>query len=129
MGDGPRAPVDRRAVGRRAEDAVAAHLEAQGYRVLARNLRLGALELDLVVRRGPLVAIVEVRARGRGSYAGPFASVTPVKQARLLRAADRLWRERLRGTPGVERVRLDVAAVTFDGETARIVYQAGAIVG
>ena len=121
--------MDRRAIGRRAEDAVAAHLVARGFSVLARNLRLGALELDLVVRQGPLVAIVEVRTRGRGSFTGPFASVTHEKQRRLLRAADRLWRDKLRGMPDVARVRIDVAAVTFDGDVAKIEYHAGAIVG
>jgi putative endonuclease len=121
--------VDRRAIGRRAEDAVAAHLVARGFDLLARNVRLGALELDLVVRQGPLVAIVEVRTRGAGSFTGPFASVTPEKRRRLLRAADRLWRERLRGMPDVARVRIDVAAVTFEGDDAKIAYHAGAIVG
>ena len=71
------------------------YLEARGYRLLARNLRLGALELDLVMRQGPLVAIVEVRTRGAGSFTGPFASVTPTTRTRLLRAADRLWRDTL----------------------------------
>ncbi len=121
--------MDRRAIGKRAEDAVAIYLAARGFDVLARNLRLGALELDIVARQGPLVAIVEVRTRGPGSFTGPFASVTREKQRRLLRAAERLWRDKLRGMPDVARVRIDVAAVTFDGDDARIAYHAGAIVG
>jgi putative endonuclease len=121
--------ADRRAIGRRAEDVVAAYLLARGFSLIARNLRLGALELDLVVRQGPLVAIVEVRTRGAGSFTGPFASVTPEKRQRLLRAAERLWHDTLRGMPDVARVRIDVAAVAFDGDDAKISYHAGAIVG
>jgi putative endonuclease len=117
----------RRAIGQRAEDAVAAHLEAQGFVILFRNLRLGALEIDLVARRGPLVAIVEVRARGRGSFTGPFASITPKKRGTLVRAAERLWSGTLRGMQDVERVRIDVAAVTIDGEQMRLEYAQGAI--
>lgn len=121
--------MDPRAFGRRAEDAVARHLEDQGYAILGRNVRLGALGIDIVARKGALVAIVEVRARGATAFAGPFASVTPEKRERLLRAAERLWSERLRAMPGVERVRIDVAGVTLAGGRAHIAYAPGAIVG
>jgi putative endonuclease len=120
---------NKTAVGRNAEEAASAHLIAQGWTILARNMRLGALELDIVARKGPLVAIVEVRTRGPSSFAGAFASVTGVKRARLLRATDRLWRFRLRGMAGVERVRIDVCAVSFGPEGARVEHHAGAITG
>jgi putative endonuclease len=116
-------------VGRRAEEAAAAHLVAHGFAILARNMRLGALEIDLVARKGPLVAIVEVRTRGPGSFAGAFASVGGVKRARLLRAADRLWRFHLRGLEGVERLRIDVCAVSFGPEGVRVEHAPGAITG
>jgi putative endonuclease len=117
------------AIGRHAEEAAAAHLAEQGWVILARNLRLGALELDLVARKGPLVAIVEVRTRGPSSFAGAFASISGAKRARLLRAADRLWRFHLRGMAGVERVRIDVCAVSFGPGGARVEHHAGAITG
>lgn len=60
---------------------------------------------------------------------GPLASITPKKRDTLLRAAERLWRERLATMTQIERVRIDVAGVTFDGESATIDYVAGAIVG
>jgi len=44
------------------------------------------------------------------------------KRATFIRAAERLWQERLSKMPGLERVRLDVAAVTFDGRETRIEY-------
>ena len=73
--------------------------------------------------------IVEVRTRGKGSFTSALESVTPRKRDRLLRATDRLWREKLSKLAGVERVRIDVAAVTFDGETTSVEYIEGAIVG
>jgi putative endonuclease len=108
---------------------VADYLFARGFHILARNLRLGPLELDVVARRADLVVVVEVRTRGRGSFVGPFESVTPGKRARLMRAADRLWRQRLSRSKDIQRVRIDVAAVTFDQGTTRLEYVEGAVWG
>jgi putative endonuclease len=115
--------------GRRAELAVADYLVAHGFALMARNLRLGALELDIVARRGGLVVVVEVRTRGGGSLQGPFESISPTKRARLVRAVERLWRERLADMPDVERVRIDAAAVTFDRDETRVEYVPGAVSG
>jgi putative endonuclease len=118
---------DRTALGRRAELAVADYLVALGYRILARNLRIGPYEIDVVARRGPLVVAVEVRTRGPRSFERAFESIGRAKQRRMLAAADRLWREHLAAAPDVERVRVDVAAVTFaDGET-RVEYVESAV--
>jgi putative endonuclease len=114
--------VNSTALGRRAEDAVADYLFARGLSILGRNVRLGALELDIVARAGSVVIVVEVRTRRVGGWVGPFASVTGEKRLRLRRAVERLWRSRLSRMPGVERVRLDVAAVTFVGGQTRIEY-------
>jgi putative endonuclease len=115
-----------RAKGARAEDAVVDFLTTRGFAILGRNVRLGALEIDVVARKGALAAIVEVRTRGEGSYVGPLESVSARKRATLVRAAERLWREKLSKLDGVERLRLDVAAVTFDGPRAHVEYVEGA---
>jgi putative endonuclease len=115
--------------GRRAELAVADYLVAEGFAILGRNVRLGKLELDVVAQRSGLVVIVEVRTRGAGSFQAPFESITPSKRARVVRAVERLWRARLAAMPTVERVRIDAAAVTFDGGQTRVEYVAGAISG
>lgn len=112
--------------GVRAEEAVVDYLTTRGFTILGRNVRLGALELDVVARKGSLAAIVEVRTRGEGAYVGALASIDARKRASLLRAAERIWRERLSKLDGVERLRLDVAAVTFDRDEARVEYVAGA---
>jgi putative endonuclease len=124
-----RAPLPHE-LGRRAELAVADYLVALGFAVLGRNVRMGHLELDVVARSGQLVVVVEVRTRGPRSFERPFESISPAKRARLVRAVDRLWLERLAAMRDVERVRIDVAAVTFaaDGQT-RVEYLEGAISG
>jgi putative endonuclease len=115
--------------GRRAELAVADYLVAEGYSVIARNLRVGRSELDVVAQRGGLVVVVEVRTRSGGSYEGPFQSITRSKRARLILAVERLWRDKLSRVPTVERVRIDAAAVVFDGAETRVEYIPGAISG
>ena len=71
--------------------------------------------------------MVEVRARGKGAYERPFASIAGMKRTRLLRAADRLWRGKLRAMRDVERLRIDVAAVRFEDGRTHVEYIPGAI--
>lgn len=106
-------PLDHRhKLGARAEKVAADYYETQGFQIEACNLRLGRLEIDLLARKGPLLVVVEVRARGPGSWQGPFASVRGAKLQRLRDAIVVLWRQR-RGDPTLQRVRLDIAAVNL----------------
>lgn len=107
--------MDRFAKGRGAEDIAARHLEADGFRILWRNVRIGALEIDLVAKKDDLVVIVEVRARGPGAFTKPLESISREKRRLLVRASRGLWRGRLKKMDDVMRVRIDVIAVTDDG--------------
>lgn len=98
--------------GREAEAAAAEKLRANGFRILWQNLRIGALELDLVAKKGDLVVVVEVRARGRGAYEKPLASISRTKRRTLLRGVRALWKGRIAKMADVKRMRIDVAAVT-----------------
>ncbi len=73
--------------GRRGESIAALYLEMCGYRILARNHRIGALEIDLVVERGGAVALVEVRTRSGRTHGRPEESVRWRKRRHLARAA------------------------------------------
>jgi putative endonuclease len=114
--------------GRAAERDVAGYLEHRGATVIAQNLRIGPYEIDLVARENDVVLVVEVRTRGAGSWQSGFESVTPRKAQRVRRAGERLWRERFQRDATVNRMRFDVAAVTYapDGQ-ARIEYAAGVL--
>jgi putative endonuclease len=94
------------------------HLERQGASIVATNLRIGRLEIDIVAREGPVVLVVEVRARGPGAWTRGFGSLAGEKRVRIRRAAERLWQRRYKNDPSAERLRIDAASVTFteDGE-------------
>ncbi|HZF49562.1 MAG TPA: YraN family protein [Polyangiaceae bacterium] len=101
------------ALGAQAEQIVADHLRAQGLEVIGRNVRVGRLEIDLIARDGPVVVIVEVRTRGATSYLRALDSIDARKRARVRAAGERLWQTRFSADPVLERMRFDVAAVTF----------------
>jgi putative endonuclease len=77
----------RRALGREGEARAAALLESQGFAILARNVRAGGVEIDLVAARGAVVAFVEVKARLSRARGAPEEAVDARKRARLARGA------------------------------------------
>jgi putative endonuclease len=89
------------------------HLRERGYDIVARNLRIGPLELDIVARKGPLVVVVEVRTRGPSAWTTGFGSLTAQKRRRVRRAGERLWQRRYRNDDSVDRLRFDAASVLF----------------
>jgi putative endonuclease len=108
----------------RAEQIAREHLVRAGLEILATNLRVGRLELDIVAREGVVVVVVEVRTRGAGAWVRALDSVDRRKRERVRRAGERLWIERFAVDPRVERMRFDVAAVNLDapgGPTVEIV--------
>jgi putative endonuclease len=70
-----------------AEELAAQYLKVRGLKVLARNLRCKAGELDLVCLDAGVLAIVEVRQRGSAEFGGASSSVTWAKQRKIIRAA------------------------------------------
>lgn len=66
-------------------------LVAKGYRPLARRYAEAGGEIDLIVRRGRVVAFVEVKARANMEVA--LASLDP-RKCRRVRQAARAWRVR-----------------------------------
>ena len=116
----------RQRIGALAEDLVARHLEAQGFVILQRNLRLGHREIDIVARKEDLCVMCEVRTRGPGAFEGPLASVDAKKRAKLIRAAQRLWRERWANDPTPPRLRFDVVGVRVDATGTHVEHVPGA---
>ncbi len=80
-------PSGRSKLGAQGERIAAAHLEALGLAIETRNYRTRFGEIDLVARNGGETVFVEVRTKRSGAYGTPEESLTPRKQARLVKAA------------------------------------------
>src|SRR5580692_2899981 len=73
-----------RLAGRRGEVVSALWLMAKGYRILGFRLRTPQGEIDLLARKGPVLAVVEVKLRGTIETA--LEAVTRRQRERLRRA-------------------------------------------
>ena len=78
--------VARRDLGLAGEEAAARHLEAAGWRILARRWRAAGREIDLVAERGGILALVEVKTRRPGGLAPAVAAVDWRKRRQLAAA-------------------------------------------
>ncbi len=91
--------------GRRAERIAACWLWLRGWRILARRRRLPMIEIDLVARRGNVLAIVEVKRRATIDEA--LLALRPEAAQRLQRAARQLAAE----AGGATVARVDLVAI------------------
>lgn len=96
------APRTTKQKGDAAEDASLRHLQAAGLTLLERNYRTpgrGGGEIDLILRaRDGTVVFVEVRQRASSTHGGAAASISALKQRRIIFAA-RHYLMRLRTPP------------------------------
>jgi putative endonuclease len=122
--DCPPARDHRRELGLLGERFAADHFARMGFRVLARNVRTGAGEIDLIAFDGRTLAFVEVKTRlvrsWREPYGPPLAHVRAAQRTRVRRAAA-AWLcdapRKLEGTgerPSARDLRLDAVAVLVD---------------
>lgn len=87
-------------------------LQSQGLQWVCGNFRCKVGELDLVMRDGEALVIVEVRFRQSEQFGGALASITRQKQARIVAATQHyVIINRLSHCA----IRFDVVAVSGDG--------------
>jgi len=104
----PTVPDERPARARAGEEAALAVYVRRGFHEVARNWRCPLGELDLVVGRGGLLVVCEVKTRSGAAFGGGYEAVTRSKRRKLRQLAEVfLSAER----PQAPAIRFDVASV------------------
>ncbi len=98
---------------------VAEHLLELGYTIVARNARVGRLEIDLIAHKGDLIVFCEVRTRSHDRMMDPIATLDRNKAQRIRRAAAAwLSGQRVR----VQQMRFDAASVVLGEGEPKLTY-------
>lgn len=93
--------------GRLAELLCRSHLRLRGWRILARDWRCPVGEIDILARRGGVLAVIEVKQRP--DFAAAVTAIVPRQRRRIARAVEAF----LTGRPDLAdlAVRFDVMLV------------------
>jgi uncharacterized protein (TIGR00252 family) len=103
--------VSTTAVGREAEELVAAYLQKQGHTILALNWRTRWCEIDVVSKDKKCVYFTEVKYRSSTDWGGGFDYIGP-KKLRQMQFAAEFW---LAENEWKNESQLEVAEVTSEG--------------
>ncbi|MEZ3501643.1 YraN family protein [Pantoea sp. KPR_PJ] len=103
--------LNRRRFGAEQEQRARRYLARAGLQWVASNVHFRGGELDLIMRDGACWVFVEVRYRRDARYGGALASITRLKQQKLLRAAA-LWLAQRGGSFDTVDCRFDIIAIT-----------------
>jgi putative endonuclease len=90
-----------------AEFLATLYLRIKGYRILAKRFKTKAGEVDVIVQKGDVIAMIEVKARADEMAA--INSVTAMSQRRIMAAGD-IWLGRQRDYANLS-VRYDIIAI------------------
>lgn len=77
-----------RRFGRTAEACCAGLLRLKGFHILARDFRAPVGEIDIIARKGRLLAFIEVKARQSTTHAPAEEVLTARQRKRIVRAAE-----------------------------------------
>jgi putative endonuclease len=99
------------------EDATASWYRERGFRIVARNWRCAAGEIDLLVARGDLLVVCEVKTRRGNLFGGGYEAVGRQKQRKIRQLAE-LFLQASPTRPSA--VRFDVASVVLGPRGASI---------
>ena len=100
--------IDRGSV---AESVAVRELVRMGYRIVERNFRCSAGELDVIARDGQTLVFVEIRSRRDDRFGSALEAVSRAKQHQVSRVAAAYVELR---RPKFDTCRFDVVGVTGD---------------
>jgi putative endonuclease len=112
--------------GRRGEAQAEEFLKRAGLKMIARNVRVGYDELDLIAQQGDTLVFVEVKTRANEHFGRPVAAVNRAKRRKLSRAAMHFLKKRKLRPPFI---RFDVVEVVGEKPEIRHIQNAFTLEG
>lgn len=94
-------------LGKKGEELAVAHLLKTGYEIVARNFVYQKAEVDVIARKGSVLAVVEVKTRSTPDFGDPQEFVKKKQINQLVKAIDYFVNEH---NLDVE-VRFDIVAI------------------
>jgi putative endonuclease len=119
---------ERRRLGQFGERIAAAHLEAEGYRIVERNFRCREGEIDIIAEKARSLVFVEVRTRRGDAMGRAVDSLTPLKGARITAAAEAYCQGRL-DLPEERRIDVITIDLSLEGRVLRLEHIESAFAG
>jgi putative endonuclease len=77
----------KQVLGKEGERIAEQYLKRKGYRLVERNFRCSAGEVDLIVLDRRVIVFVEVKTRTGHGFGTPLEAVQPRKQRKMMQAA------------------------------------------
>lgn len=75
-------------LGKKGEEMAVAHLQATGYKILAKNFIFQKAEVDIIARKADILAVVEVKTRSTPDFGDPQEFVKKKQIKQLVKAVD-----------------------------------------
>ncbi len=97
--------------GKKSESLAVRHLKKNKYKILEKNYRTKAGEIDIIARDRDTLAFIEVKARRSDEYGHPKGAVTRQKQKKISLVAMQYLKETRQSDA---RARFDVVSIRFD---------------
>lgn len=104
--------MDRNKIGKDAEKMAERFLTKHRLKLIERNFNSRFGEIDLIMQEGDTIAFIEVRYRNSKQFGGAAASVTPLKQAKIIKTAQLFLSQHPRLAN--KNCRFDVIAFEYD---------------
>ena len=107
----------KQVLGKEGERIAEQYLKKKGYRLIERNYRCAAGELDLIVLDHRVVVFVEVKTRTGDGFGSPFEAVEFRKQRKMIQAAQYFLAEKKLQQRDA---RFDVVGISWPGRAPMV---------
>jgi putative endonuclease len=107
-------------LGKKGEELAVEYLQQNGYKILDRNWTFKKAEIDIIVQKDNILAVVEVKTRSSLDFGSPEEFVKQKKINLLIKAVNAYINYREKDFGEDLNVRFDIVAIHKNGETFAI---------